>query len=142
WTGATTFPDCKISYALGFEFPQPSATELGNLTPFLDLIHSKGIKVILVLTNTHMQDQANSQTWLGAILNVVKNHPALDFVVFNGDATTIHTNGDGVPDACGGKAEAPLWLGPSAPAYAAPYVQWAIGYAMSLGMPASKLSAG
>jgi hypothetical protein len=70
---------------------------------------------------------------------VVKNHPALDLVVFYGDAHTIDTNGDGVPDSCGGQSEPPLWLGPSA--VAATYVKWAISYAMSLGMPASKLSA-
>jgi len=136
------FPTCNIPPVLGFQWPQPTPTELGNLTLFLDLVHSKGIRVILVLTNTHMEEQlpTNSQAWLGAILGVVKNHPALDFVVFNGDAHVIDTNGDGVPDSCGGQAETPLWLGPTA--VPATYVKWAIGYAMSLGLPASKLSAG
>src|SRR5262245_46585133 len=128
--GDFTFPKCNISPVLGFQWPQPTITELANLTPFLDLIHSKGIRVILVLVNSHMQEQppTNSQTWLGAILNVVKSHPALDLIVFNGTPRTVDTNGDGIPDACGIPAEAPLWLGPSA--VPANYVKWAIGYAI------------
>ncbi len=141
-TGDFQFPACNIHPFLGFQWPQPTATELANLTPFLDLVHSKGIRVILVLVNTHMEEQppANSQAWLGAILGVVKNHPALDFVVFNGTPRVIDTNGDGTPESCGVPAEAPLWLGPTA--VPATYVKWAIGYAMSLGLPASKLSVG
>ena len=140
--GNFTFPTCDIDPALGFQWPQPTATELANLTPFFDLVHSKGMKIILVLVNTHMEQQppANSQNWLGAILNVVKNHPALSMVVFNGTPRTIDNSGDGIPDACGIPAEAPLWLGPrSVPAN---YLSWAIGYAMSLGLPASKLTGG
>ncbi|HEY2102528.1 MAG TPA: hypothetical protein VGH08_04660 [Chthoniobacterales bacterium] len=139
--GDHSYPLCHNNPVGGFQWPQPTATELTNLGLFFDLVQSKGMKVILILTNTHMEEQppANSQTWLGAILNVVKNHPALDLVVFYGDAHTIDTNGDGIPDSCGGQSEPPLWLGPSA--VAASYVKWAISYAMSLGMPASKLSA-
>ncbi len=141
-TGSFVFPNCNIDPVLGFQWPQPTQTELGNLTQFLDLIFRMGFKVILVLVNTHMEEQppTNSQTWLSAIVNVVKTHPALDFIVFNGTPHTIDTNGDGVTDTCGIPAEAPLWLGPTA--VPATYVKWAIGYGMSLGLSASKLSAG
>ena len=137
-----TFPTCGISDAIGFQWPQPTAVELANLPLYFDLAQSKGIKVILVLVNTHMEEQppTNSQTWLGAILNVVGSHPALDFVVFNGDAHTLDSNCDGILDACGGQAEAPLWIGSTS--IGATYVTWAINYAMSLGMPPTKLSAG
>jgi hypothetical protein len=140
--GNHTFPICHLNPVLGFQWPQPTATELANLPQYFDLAQSKGIKIILVLINTHMEElpRTNSQTWLSAILNIVKNHPALDFVVFNGDAHVIDTNGDGVPDACGGQAEPSLWLGSTT--IAAVYVNWAINYAMSLGIPPIKLSAG
>lgn len=136
-----TFPTCGINAAIGFQWPQPTATELANLPLLFDLVQSRGMKVILILTNTHMEEQPpiNSETWLTAILNVVENHPALDFVVFGGDAHAVDTNCDGMADACGGQAEAPLWLGSTA--VPATYVTWAIGYAISLGIPAGKLSA-
>ena len=140
--GNSAFPTCHVSPPLGSHWPQPTATELANLPLLFNLVQSKGMKIILVLTNTHMEQlpRTNSQTWLRAILNVVKNHAALDYVVFNGDAHTIDTDGDGIPDACGGQAEPGLWMGSTN--YAATYVSWAIGYAMSLGVPAIKLSAG
>jgi len=140
--GNFTFPTCHLNPVLGFQWPQPTATELANLASAFNLIQSKGIKVILVTTNTHMEElpRTNSQTWLSAILNVVKSHPALDFVVFNDDAHVIDTNCDGIADACGDQAEAKLSLGPTA--VPATYVTWAISHAMSLGIPASKLSAG
>lgn len=138
----SSFPTCHVNPVLGFRWPQPTPSELANLAAAFELIRTKGFKVILVLTNTHMEEQppTNSQTWLSAILNVVKNHPAFDFVVFNGDAHVIDTNGDGLPDSCGGQAEAPLWLGPGA--YAATYVKWAFSYAMSLGMSPARLGSG
>ena len=137
-----TFPTCHLNPVLGFQWPQPTATELANLPQLFDLVQSRGMKVILVLVNTHMEEQppTNSETWLSAILNVVKNHPAFDFVVFNGDAHTVDTDGDGILDACGGEAEPALWLG--ATTIDATYINWAINYAMSLGMPPIKLSAG
>jgi hypothetical protein len=135
-----TFPTCHINPVLGFQWPQPTATELANLPLFFDLVQSKGMKVILSTTNTHMEEQppTNSETWLGAILNVVGNHPALDFVLFNGDAKYA-TDCDGNPVDCGGQAEPPLYLGLTE--IPARYVSWAISYAMSLGVPATKLSA-
>jgi hypothetical protein len=135
-----TFPTCHTNPVLGFQWPQPTATELANLPLFFDLAESKGMKVILSTTNTHMEEQppTNSETWLGAILNVVGNHPALDSVLFNGDAKYI-TDCNGVPVDCGGQAEPPLWLGLTE--IPATYVKWAISYAMSLGVPATKLSA-
>jgi hypothetical protein len=63
-----TFPTCHINPVLGFQWPQPTATELTNLPLYCNLAQSKGMKIILVLTNTHMEEQppTNSQTWLGA----------------------------------------------------------------------------
>jgi hypothetical protein len=128
-------PVCNIDSVLGMRFPQPTPTELANLPRFLDLAHSKGIKVWLSLINTHMEEQppTNSQTWLGAILSAVGNHPAIDLILVGGSP---HLNLDGT---CGLPAEPPLWLGPgSVPAN---YVQWAITFAMTQGVPSSKLSA-
>lgn len=134
-------PVCNLAPVLGFQWPQPTPIELANLAAFFDLAQSKDIRVQLRLVNTHMEENppTNSQTWLGAILNVVKNHPALDVVAFEGNTHTVDTNGDGIPDTCGIPAEPPLWLGlTSVPAQ---YVQWAIGYGAALGVPFRKLSA-
>ena len=139
-TSNGSFPACDEPSVLGLQFPQPTAMELANLPLFFDTVHSKGMKVWMRLVNTHMEQQppTNSQTWLTAILDAVGKHPALDLVIFDGNTHGIDTNGDGVPDACGTPAEAPLHLGPgSVPAQ---YVQWAIGFAMSKGIPAHKLS--
>jgi len=131
-----TFPTCHINPVLGFQYPQPTSTELANLVLFFNLAQSKGFKIVLSLTSTHMDDRTGSQTWLRAILNDIKSHPALDLVLFDGDKKYA-TDCNGLPTACGGQAEPPLWLG--ATEYAAQYVRWAISYAMSLGMPSTKL---
>ena len=62
-------PTCPIPSVLGFQWPQPTAMELTNLPAFFDLVHSKGMRILLRLVNTHMEEQppTNSQTWLGAI---------------------------------------------------------------------------
>ncbi len=140
-SGGFVPPGCNIPPVLGFRWPQPTQTELANLPVFLDLVRQKGMRVILGFTDTHMEEQppTNSQAWLGAILNIVKNHPAVNLVLFNGTTHLVDTDGNGTGDACGVPAEPPLWLGPaSAPAN---YVRWAIGYALSLGIPSRKLSA-
>ena len=139
--GGFVFPTCNIPPVLGLQWPQPTYVELKNLVALFDLAHAKGMRILLRLTNTHMEEQppTNSATWLGAILGALKVHPALELVLFEGNTHVIDTNGDGIADACGIPAEPPLWLGPtSAPAQ---YVQWAISYARSLGIPARKLSA-
>ena len=59
--------------------------------------------------------------------------------MFGGDEHLLDLNGDGVKESCGGQSEAPLWLGSQAAG--SRYVAWAIRYGMSLGLPASKLSA-
>ena len=69
----------------------------------------------------------------------MKDHPALELVLFEGNTHLIDTTGDGVPDTCGTPAEPPLYLGPTS--VPAQYVKWAISYAMSLGLPARQLSA-
>lgn len=134
-------PGCNLPPVLGFQWPQPTPIELANLTAFFDLAQSKGIRVLLMLNNTHMEENppTNSQTWLGAILNVVKNHPALDVVAFGGNTHTVDNSGDGIPDACGIPAEPPLWLGPAS--VPAQYVKSALAYGAALGVPLRKLSA-
>jgi hypothetical protein len=139
----TPFPDCKLSTWLGPLWPQPTAVELAGLATVFQLARQHGMRVMLFLNSTHMEEQppANAERWLGAILNAVKNDPALDLVAFGGDRRVVDGQPpfDGVPDSCGGQAEAPLWLGPNS--LEARYVQWAIGYAMSLGVPPQKLTA-
>jgi hypothetical protein len=132
---ATAFPDCKLSTFLGPQWPQPTAAELTGLSTVFDLAQRQGMKVMLILDSTHMEEQppTNAQQWLGAILNDVKNKPALDLVAFGGDRHLVANNPPfHTPDSCGEHAEAPLWLGPDSPE--ARYVQWAIGYGMTLGL--------
>jgi hypothetical protein len=64
--GNFTFPTCDIDPALGFQWPQPTTTELTNITPFFDLVHSKGLKIILVLVNTQMEQQPPTNSQLGS----------------------------------------------------------------------------
>lgn len=134
YTGNFTPPDCNEPPVLGLQFPQPTATELANLPRFLDLLQNKGMMLWLSLVNTHMEQlpRTNSQTWLGAIFGAVGNHPALDLVLFDGTPYIVGAR-------CGIPAEGPLWEGPRA--IGAAYVEWAIGFAMSQGLPARKLSA-
>jgi hypothetical protein len=137
--GAFVPPDCTINPDLGPLWPQPTELELANLKDLFDLIYSKGIQVTLNLSNTHMEDQPDSQIWLNSILEVVKDHPALELVLFGGDIHTRDNNSDGIADECGGRAEATLWEGPDSPVVS--YLKWAIDYAHSLGIPYRKLSA-
>jgi len=131
-------PTCPIPAVLGLHYPQPTTTELGNLTAFFNLVNSKGMKVALELTNTHMDEQppSDNTTWLNAILTTIGSHPAFYLALFDGNEFINNINGT---PSCGVPAEAPLWLGMNAPP--AQYVKWAIGYANSLGIPFSKLSA-
>lgn len=133
-----TPPECAINPVLGVQYPQPTATELTNLAAFFDLASSKGMKIVLNLVNTHMEEQppVNNTTWLRSILQAVENQPALYLVSFDGD---VHVNNFNNVQSCGIPAEPPLWLGSNAPP--AQYVKWAIGYANSLGLPFSKLTA-
>jgi hypothetical protein len=124
---------------LGLRWPQPTPTELANLGAFFDLLQRKGMKMILELQNNHMEDQTDSARWLGAILDVVKDKPALDLVQFDGNVHTLDLNGDGIDETCGVPSEAPLWLGPSS--RAGSYVRFAIALALAKGLPAQKLSA-
>lgn len=132
-------PDCNLGPALGLQFPQPTATELANLPLFFDMVESKGMKVWLRLVNTHMEElpPTNSQTWLGSIFGAIGKHPALDLILFEGDA---HLEpGPNGTTTCGIPAEPPLWLGPGS--IPVTYVQWAINFAISQGIPSRKLSA-
>jgi hypothetical protein len=135
----TVPPECNISPDVGLRWPLATDEELTNLARLFDLAATKGMRIALILNNTHMEDRANSERWLGAILPVVKAKPALDYVAFGGDKRLIDLNGDGVPESCGGQAEAPLYLGPAS--IQGQYVQWAIGYGIALGIPPRKLTA-
>ncbi len=133
-------PYCTVPAKLGLQYPQPTQLELKNLVAFFDLVHSKGVSVDLELINIHMEEQPpySNTRWIGSILNAVKDRPALDLVTFDGGPFRHDTNGDGKGDQCGGLGEAPLWDGPDS--LAANYVQWAIQYGHSLGIPYRKLS--
>ena len=52
----------------GLQYPRPTQEELTNLGRLFDLVASKGMKIALLLDNTHMEDRASSQLWLGTIL--------------------------------------------------------------------------
>ena len=132
-------PACPMPEVLGLRWPQPTPTELTSLGAFFDLLERKGVKVILELQNNHMEDQTDSARWLGAILDVVKDKPALDLVQFDGNLHTLDLNGDGIDETCGVPSEAPLWLG--ATSRAGSYVRFAIALALAKGLPAQKLSA-
>jgi hypothetical protein len=132
-------PDCIINPDLGPLFPQPTETELTNLKALFDLIHSKGIQIVLNLSNTHMEDQPKSEIWLRSILEVVKDHPALELVLFGGDIHIHHYDAPGVSDFCGGRAEPDLYEGPGVGSVQ--YLKWALPLANSMGIPWRKLSA-
>jgi hypothetical protein len=137
YTGTFQPPDCNMPPAGGLQWPQPTSLEITNLQRLFDLAQQKGISMILHLANNHQEEQppANSQTWLGAVLGAIGKHPALDIALFDGDEHVHPFN----PPTCGVPAEPPLWLGPNS--YAGTYVTWAINYALSLGIPANRLSA-
>ena len=134
-------PECNVSPSVGLLWPQPPDEHVANLVPFFDLVHSKGIRILLRLVNTRMDERyrADAQIWLGAILGAIHEHPALELVLFEGDDRYIDNDGDGVLDTCGEQAEPPLYLGPDG--RGARYVEWAIEYALSLGFPPRQLSA-
>jgi hypothetical protein len=132
-------PACTVNPDLGLLFPKPTETELTNLKALFDLIHSYGIQVVLNLSNTHMEDLANSETWLKSILEVVKDHPALYLVLFSGDIHLYHNEAAGVADFCGTRAEVNVWAGPGTGPVQ--YLKWAFPFAHSLGIPFRKLSA-
>jgi hypothetical protein len=138
---APTPPTCNISPELGLQYPKPTPSEIKNLVSFLDLVQSRGMKVYLRLVNTHMEEQppTDNELWLGTILLAIKDHPALDLVLFEGGAHLIDLNGDGIMDHCGGNAEPPLWEITNSAGI--PYITWAIQYAHSIGLPYRKLSA-
>lgn len=139
--GAFIPPDCNIGPELGLQYPLPKSSEINNLVAFFDLLQSKNLKAIIRLVNTHMEEQSpqDNELWLGTILNAIKDHPALDLVLFEGNIHLVDSDGDGREDACGIPAEPPLWEGPTTTV--ATYIKFAIDYAHSLGLPYRKLSA-
>ena len=134
-------PTCNVVPGQGVQWPQPKPTELANLVRLFDLVQSNGMHVVLRLINLHMEEQppANATTWVGAVLGAIGAHPALEAIMFDGSTKLKTDLPIGSPIACGDPAEPPLWLGPGS--LPARYIQWAIGYAHSLGVPTTKLSA-
>lgn len=135
WTGTFTPPDCNIPPSLGLRWPRPDAQKLANLVKLFDLAQQKGIRVILSLVNTHMEQPADTNAlWLGPIFDAVGHHPALALVQFAGDVYV-----DPGTNSCGVPAEPPLWLGPTSKP--ATYVKWAMGLAQSMGLSPQQISA-
>jgi hypothetical protein len=142
WPVNSDFPACELPTALGPTWPQPTAVQLSGLQTLFALAHRFGMRVILILNTTHMEKGATGNAqWLGAIAGAIKDSPAFDLLVVGGDVHVWDARPpfDGVPDSCGGVSEAPLWLGPNS--VQGRYVQWALGYLRSLGIPPEKLSA-
>lgn len=142
WPVNSDFPACQLPTALGPTWPQPTAAQLSGLQRLFTLAHRFGMRVILILDTTHMeQGAAGNAQWLGAIARAIKDSPAFDLLLVGGDVHTWDAQPpfDGVPDSCGGQSEAPLWLGPDS--VQSQYVQWALGYLRSLGIPPEKLGA-
>src|SRR5438132_195564 len=70
---------CDLSTLLGPTYPQPTETQLNGLRTVLALVQRHGMRAMLILNNTHMDEQppVRSQQWLAAILGAVKDSPAL-----------------------------------------------------------------
>jgi len=142
WPVNSDFPACQLPTALGPTWPQPTAVQLSGLQTLFALAHRFGMRVILILNTTHMEQGATGNAqWLGAIAGAIKDSPAFDLLLVGGDVRVWDARPpfDGVPDSCGGQSEAPLWLGPNS--VQGRYVQWALGYLRSHGIPPQKLSA-
>lgn len=141
WPVDSTYPRCERSTALGPLWPQPTTKQLAGLKTLYGLANQYGMRIMLVLNTTHMEQPESNAPWLRAIIDAVKGSPAFDLVVFGGDRHSIDAQPpyDGVADSCGGESEAPLWLGPDS--LQGRYLQWALAFARSLGVPQQKLAA-
>jgi hypothetical protein len=142
WPVDTDFPACQLPTALGPSWPQPTPVQLSGLQTLFTLAHRFGMRVILDLNTTHMEQGATGNAqWLGAIAGAIKDSPAFDLLLVGGDVHVWDAKPpfDGVPDSCGGVSEAPLWLGPDS--VQGRYMQWALGHLRSLGIPPEKLGA-
>lgn len=137
-TGMVGPPDCNVPPVLGALWPQPTQAELDGLKKLLDLAQSKGLRVFLNLQDTHFDESppTNTTTWLTAIINDVKAHPALELVTFMGD---VHVHNFGGTLSCGLPAEPPLYLGPSDVVYA--HLKVEMSLARTLGLDPRKVSA-
>lgn len=135
WPVDSTYPRCERPTTLGPLWPQPTSQQLSGLKTLYGLANQYGMRIMLVLNTTHMDQPDSNAPWLRAIIETVKDLPAFDLVAFGGDRHAVDAQPpyDGVPDSCGGESEAPLWLGPDSPQ--GRYVQWAIAYGRSLGVP-------
>lgn len=141
WPVDTSYPACQRPTTLGPTWPQPTTDELAGLKTLFALAQQYGMRVILILNTTHMEQGATGNSeWLGAIAGAIKESPAFDLLVVGGDKHWVDGKPpyDGAPDSCGGESEAPLYLGPDS--VQGQYVQWALGYLRSIGVPPQKLS--
>ena len=130
-------PVCNMGPALGLQYPQPTDLEIKNLLRFFDLAQSKGLKIVLVLNNNHVEEQppTYNQTWIDSIVRAVKDHPALELLIFGGQPRIV---GKGPNAFCGLPAEPSLWEGFGS--QSANYIEWVFRYAHSIGVPYRKLS--
>jgi hypothetical protein len=138
YTGPPTPPSCNMPPVTGALWPQPTSAELDGLVKVLDLAQAKGLRVLLNLTHTHFEENppTDATTWLTALINDVKSHPALELVTFMGD---VHVNNFGGQLSCGLPAEPPLWLGPNNVVYQ--HLKFELSLARSLGLDPRKISA-
>ncbi len=138
YTGQVGPPDCNTPPSAGALWPQPTSAELDGLVKVLDLAQSKGLRVLLELEDTHFDESppTNTTTWVTALVNDVKAHPALELVTFMGD---VHVNDFGGTLSCGLPAEPPLWLGPGTVVY--DHLKFEMSLARSLGLDPRKISA-
>jgi len=137
----TSYPKCQRSTAVGPLWPQPTDVEVTGLKTLYGLANQYGMRIMLVLNTTHMELPESNAPWLRAVIDAVKDLPAFDLVALGGDAHVVDEQPpfDGTPDSCGGESEAPLWLGPDS--LPGRYVQWALSFGRSLGVPPEKLTA-
>ena len=130
-------PDCYVPPSAGARWPRPTQLELTNLVKLFDLAQQKGMRVLLDLSHTHFDETptTNATTWLTALINAIKAHPALELITFMGD---VHVNNFGSP-SCGLPSEPPLWLGPQNIVYQ--HLKLEVSLARSLGVDPRKISA-
>ena len=65
WPVNSDFPACQRSAALGPTWPQPTAVQLAGLQTLFGLAHQFGMRVILILNTTHMEQGATGNAqWL------------------------------------------------------------------------------
>ena len=89
WPGASAYPACKRSTSLGPLWPQPTAAQIAGLRTLYGLANQHGMRVMLLLNTTHMEQPESNAQWLRSVIGAVKDLPAFDLVVFGGDRHSV-----------------------------------------------------